>query len=203
VTTEVLVKKCIRNDASAWQEFVKCYEKLVCWAVRRKFNSIGMRASRHEVCDIAQEIFIEIWEKNRLSMLRNTACLKAWLCRIASNRTINYCRKTFKEKDRTTSLDSELTHENSGFNLGSVIPCNKFNGLKSAEAQEIGELLEQVMSRLGRKNRTALRLQVFESKKQREIAGIMNMPVNTVSTLVRRGKMQVCESINRFYNERK
>lgn len=203
MTTEVLVRKCIRNDASAWHEFVKRYQKLVCWAVRRKLDSIGMRASKHEVCDIVQEIFIEVWEKNRLSMLRNAACLKAWLYRIASNKTINYCRKTSREKDRSASLDSELTHENPAFNLGSVIPCNKFNGLKSAESQEIAEILKIVMKRLGSKYQTALRLQVFESKKQREIAEVMDVSINTVSTLVRRAKHKVQEEVERCYTDRR
>ena len=202
MTTELLVRRCIRNDASAWQEFVKQYEKLVCWAVCKKISSIGARVFRHEVCDIVQEIFIEIWEKNKLSMLRNTACLKAWLYRIACNKAINYYRKASRENNRTTSLDSELTHENPSFTLSSVIPCNKFNGLKSAEAQDISEILEIVINKLGNKYQTALRLQVFESRKQREIAEVMNVPVNTVSTLIRRGKMQVREQMERFHIER-
>ena len=189
-----LVKKCIGSDYLAWNEFVRLYEGLVYRSVRCKLNRINAYAMQSDIHDIVQEIFIMLWEKNKLSMLRDIKRLKAWLVKVSTNSTVNYCRKVFKITKRTSSLDKTLT-DDASYTLAAIIPCNKSNGLETIEAKEFQDILEREISKLNHKQRQAFKLNVYDCKKQRDIAEIMDIPAGTVSTLVSRAKRQVCEAV--------
>ena len=201
--TKELIKKCIEKDHSAWNEFVRCYESLIIRSVRYKLNSLNADMARDQFRDIVQEIFLAIWEENKLSRIRDIRCLRKWLIMIAMNTASNYCRKRmFKDAKKTFSLDQSLSAETPGLKLDSIIPCNRFNAGKAAETGEMREAIERELNKLGHKQQIALKLNIYDCKKQKDIACIMNIPENTVATLISRAKNQVREGIEKYF-ERK
>ena len=63
MSTEDLIQRCVHRDGPAWDEFVRKYQGLVTRTVRYKLSRMAVRASRSEVADIVQEIFLYLWEK--------------------------------------------------------------------------------------------------------------------------------------------
>jgi len=97
MSAKELVERCVSKDHSAWAEFIRLYEGLVQKSIRYKIKKMEAYFVYSEARDIAQEVFLKLWEKDQLAGLRNVGCLKSWLVTVSINRTSDYCRKRFKE----------------------------------------------------------------------------------------------------------
>ena len=196
MTTEELVKKCVKRNQSAWNEFILRYESLVRRAVYYKLNRMDSRSLRSEADDIVQEVFLMLWQDNKLSKLRDVTCLKSWLVAVTINRTSNYCKHRWKEERKTRSLNQSLAED--GFTLEDVIPSRAFNPREALEVKEVRGIVRQRMNKLKEKERRVLELNLFGGKKQTDIAEVMDIPVGTVSTLIHRAKRKVRESVRQY-----
>ena len=196
-----LLRKCVQKDRKAWDEFFKRYESLVIRSVRYKLKKLNFRASPEEYRDIVQEIFTSIWEKDKLSKVKNPDCLKGWLAIVALNYTFNYCsRKAFKKAKNTLSLDEGLTEENPGLCLSNIIPSRKLNTEKTLEANELNRIISSEISKLVPRQQLALKLNILDGKKQKDISSIMNIPEGTVATLISRAKKQLKANLQKILN---
>ncbi|MGB2601843.1 MAG: sigma-70 family RNA polymerase sigma factor [Candidatus Omnitrophota bacterium] len=197
--TRDLLLKCAKKDRKAWDEFFRQYESLVTRTVRYKLKKLNFRASKEEYRDIVQEIFISIWEKDKLSKVKNAAALKGWLAIVSLNFTANYCsRKAFKSAKNTFSLNTKLSQEDTGFTLESIVPAEKFNTEKMVESNEIRELVNSEISKLGPKQQLALKLNILDGRTQKDISSIMAVPEGTVATLISRAKKQVKANLQKI-----
>lgn len=189
MTTEELVKRCINKEKSAWDKFIREYEGLVKKSVLYKLKKLNLRFSRDEVVDIVQEIFLLIWEKDKLALLREDASLKGWLAIVSVNITSNYCKKhIFKAQNDFLSFDNTASGDFNGPDLKDIIPSEKFNTEKSLERNEIKSIIDREVSSLPARQQLALKFNIYDGEKQRDIARIMNIPEGTVATLIKRGK---------------
>jgi RNA polymerase sigma-70 factor (ECF subfamily) len=202
MTTDQLIKKCVDRDHAAWDEFIKRYRSLVIRGVRYKLRKLNVRLPREDYNDIVQEIFLFIWEKNKLSGIRDAACVRSWLAMLSVNMTSNYCgRKVFKLGKGAVSLDEELSAQRPGLTLASILPSAKFNTKKTIESNELKEVLEKEISKLNVRQQLALKLNIYDGRTQKDIAGIMNIPENTVASLIKRAKTKLGESMSRYLKE--
>ena len=200
MTTEQLIKRCIKKDRGAWDEFIKRYQGLVARSVRYKLRRLNLNLPKGEFCDIVQEVFLFIWEKDKLVGINDTVCIRAWLAMVSVNRTFNYCKnKSFRLERDAYSLDEEISQDKPGITLGSILASDKLSTEKSLESREISRAIEREISKLNHKQQLALKLNLYEEKTQRDIAAIMNIPKNTVATLIRRAKNQLKESLRDFF----
>ena len=104
MSDEELVKRCSEGELAAWNEFVLRYEKLVAKIVRMKLYKMRVRSYRTFAEDITQEIFIMIWTGNKLKQIRDSTCLDSWLVMVAINKTLNFCRRHFRQASETSSF---------------------------------------------------------------------------------------------------
>jgi RNA polymerase sigma-70 factor (ECF subfamily) len=200
MTTEQLIKKCIERDCRAWDEFIRLYQGLVVKSVRYKLKKLNLNLPRSEFCDIVQEIFLYIWEKDKLSGVKDASCVEAWLAMVSVNRTFNYCKnKAFRRERNAISLDEELCPDNPGISLGSVLSSDKLSTMKSLESGEIREAVEREMSKLDHRQQLALKFNLYEGKTQKDIAEIMHVPENTVASLISRGKKRLKKGLSEFF----
>ncbi|MBD3425720.1 MAG: sigma-70 family RNA polymerase sigma factor [Candidatus Omnitrophica bacterium] len=196
--TRELVSRCLRKEPAAWDQFVRRYEALVTRSVRHKLKKLNFRLRKEEYRDIVQEIFTSIWEKDKLSKLRDPDRLRGWLAIVSLNFTSNYCsRKRFKQARTTFSLDEELAGESRGLTLRSVLSSAKLNTAKAVEANELGATIDKEISTLVPKQQLALKLNILDGKTQKEISSIMNVPEGTVATLISRAKKQLRQNLTR------
>ena len=196
MNTEELVEKCVKRNKHAWNEFVRQYESLVRRAVLYKLNRMNSRSLKSEADDIVQEVFLVLWKDNKLTSLKDLSCLKSWLVLVTINKTLTYCKRRWKDQQKTRSLNQGLAED--GFTLEDVIPSGAFDPREALEVKEMAEHAKKEMSYLKRKERRVLELSLIEGKKQIDIAEIMDMPTGTVASLIRRAKKQVREGIKEY-----
>lgn len=188
MTTEQLVARCVRRDRKAWTEFVREYEGLVRRAVWYKINRMNSKALRSESDDIVQEVFLKLWEDNKLASVRDISKLKGWLVIVAINKTINYATRRWNKEKRTRSLDESFS--DSEFTLEDVIPAKGNDPAKGLELKELTERALEEISTLEKRDRKILNLSLG-GRRHTDIAEKMEMPVNTVATIISRAKEKV------------
>ncbi|MBU1083670.1 MAG: hypothetical protein KKG84_01125, partial [Candidatus Omnitrophica bacterium] len=104
---ELLLKKCAVRDHGAWEEFTGLYSGLIKRSIRYKAHSLGITLSETDVNDITQETFLSIWDKNKLSTVKDPSSLRGWLAMVSINMTSNYCRRNMFGREKIlVSLDS-------------------------------------------------------------------------------------------------
>jgi len=193
---EELVEKCIRRDKVAWNEFVLRYKSIVKRACCYKLNKLNSRSLMSESDDIVQEVFLGIWEDNKLTKLKDLSCLKPWLVIVTIRTTLNYCKKRWKEQQKTVSLNQSLSED--GFTLEDLIPSKALNPSKAFEVKERMERIQDRVKMLKGKERRALELNLYRGKRQSEVAKVMDIPVSAVSSLIARAKRKVKSGIKEY-----
>jgi len=196
MTPEQLVSKCIVRDKTAWNEFVMQYEGTVKKAVYYKIRRMNAKSLMSEVDDISQEVFLTLWEGNRLNTLKDTRSIKGWLSIVAINRTITYLRKRIDEAHKTSSLDESIP--GSDVKYEDVIASEDKTDFSSLAAKDIEENMFGRKSNLTERERMFLKLSIFGGLKQREIAGEKGISENTVATIIRRGKKKLRRKVQAY-----
>jgi len=196
MNAEELVARCVRRDRKAWTEFVREYEGLVKRAVWYKINRMNSKALRSEADDIVQEVFLKLWEDNKLTSVRDTSKLKGWLVIVAINKTINYATRRWNKEKWTRSLEEKLVDEE--LTLEDVIPAKGNDPAKLLELKELTERALHEISTLKIRDRKILNLSLG-GKRHTDIAEKMSMPVNTVATIISRAKGKVREGMKECF----
>jgi len=164
---------------------------------RRLFSSYNKKvvnfcfrfcADRAQAEDLAQEVFFRVFRAGR--RYRPEARFSTWLFKIAANVCINSARDR-KRRPKTISIDRPPSFDDDGPQVDIAdtrIPADE----KMAERQR-HERIREAIRRLPEKQRAALLLRVDADFSYQEIAGQLQCPVNTVRTLIRRGRIRLAE----------
>ena len=171
--TRGLIERCIKREEKAWSEFINRFTGLVYYSARERLKRNGFSFSEQDIQDIVQNVFIDIWEKSRLAEVRERDKINAWLSIVGQTRALNFMRN---KRERLLNSDELANVEN--------IVVDKRGGA----GPELIEELEKAIELFSPKEKIILKLNVVHGKTHKEIAGFMNMPVNTVSTIIARRK---------------
>lgn len=187
--TGELLKRCLRKDPVAWDIFVRHYRPIVLRGVRYKLARMDMSTCREMCDDIVQDIFLRIWETDRLTEVRNVETLRGWLAILSINAVSNHCaRKEFRESRKMFSLNARLRADDPSMTLGTAIPSLQLNTERTLNANELGGILERAISELGHRYQLAVKLRIYHGKKIKDIAIIMNIPEGTAAILIKRAR---------------
>ena len=115
--------------------------------------------------DIMQEVIIKLWKN--INKIKNEEHLKAWLIRTTINTTI--------DNNRTSKSKYEVSLEE-----------NEEEYFEKEELEIINEL-----KKLKPVSRNIIYLYYYQGYKTKEIAKILNMNINTVSTNLSRAKQEL------------
>ena len=200
LSLEKLVQKCIRRDNKAWAEFVRRFEGLLLRAVKYKMRRLKAGLPKEECRDIVQEVFLSIWNNDRLSGIRNLSSIRSWLVLVAINATSNYCARRSNKHARLTRSLQEKASPDVGVTLEEVIPSPTLKTGDMVKRSEARRTLDAELGKLKPKQQLALKLNLFEGKTHKDIAGIMKIPEKTVTTLIRRGKENMRPGLREIYN---
>lgn len=132
----------------------------------------------HSVADdLAQETFIRAWD--RLSSFRGRGAFTSWLLSIAHNIFLQSARKSGRE--RRLAADFERRPE-----------AGDAGGLSSPPVDE-GDLLDlpRLLAPLSAEERAVIVLGYGYGYSHGEIARVTGMPVGTVKSHIRRGKLRI------------
>jgi RNA polymerase sigma-70 factor, ECF subfamily len=199
MTDRELLNKCVERDIRAWDEFVRRHRSLVLKSVRYKLRVMNVRYFSHEAEDIIQDIFLAIWEKNRLSAVRDPSALRGWLAMISINHTSHHCtRKLFKRENVTLSLDKALNDGSTETSFISKLSVPKDELFATIEYNDLRKIVDGLLLKLKPRQRLALKLNLYDGLKHKDIAKIISIPQSTATTLIHRGKRYLSENLTRM-----
>ena len=168
-----LIRLCLEKDKAAWDLFVRKYAKVVNWAVRKRLSIHNLRTNDQDISDLIQEVFLVIVQGGKLSELKDPKMIPGWLAMIASNKTIDFIRRRAKT-DRILPLEEAATQDTS---------MNR-----QVYSRELHTIVNEAVESLSAREKLIVSLNLFEQKRHKEIAWMLKIPVNTVSTVIKRAK---------------
>jgi RNA polymerase sigma-70 factor (ECF subfamily) len=168
---QVLIERCLQNDASAFDEVVSRYKTRVYNYVYR------MIGDEQEAEDLTQEVFIRMYTS--LPRFRNQSTLNTWLFRIASNLCIDRFRRNRKHQAVAFSLD-EISEN--GDSSQREVADTRFEPSRMADSSEMSGKIEDALLSLPEKLRAVALLYDVEGLAYEEIAAIVGCPLGTVKS---------------------
>ena len=112
------VRRCVKGDKRAWNEFVERYSSLIYNYIHSVLKIKGRTYAQENINDLFQEIFLSLAKDNfkKLSSFqaRNGCSLASWLRQVTVNFTIDYIRKL----KPSVSIDEESDDD---FSLAEVL----------------------------------------------------------------------------------
>jgi len=172
----VLVKECLEGDKESYSLIIRHFQQKVYDLC---FHFLG---TSQDAEDAAIEAFIKAYRA--LSDFNPQYAFSTWLFRIAVNHSIGVLRRQKREREYLLAEAANPTNLTEGKSPDTVF----FNNSQQ-------KALESVLPSLPVKYRTALMLKYRQDLSYKEISEIMDIPVNTVGSLILRAKQELREAL--------
>ena len=168
---EESLARCARGDRSAFGEIVRAHQAMV--------YSLALHFLRNPATaeDLAQEVFLELYRN--LASIKSGAHLRFWLRKVTCHRSIDRMRR--RRPDGMLSLDD--------------VP--EPAAAEAVRDPLLEERLWRLVASLPEKPRMALILRYQEDLELREIAEVMEVPINTVKSSIERALAVLREKLAR------
>jgi len=169
-----LLAEVATGDSKAFEELTKKYGNLI-WSIARRYLS-----NQAEAEDAVQEIFLALWQSaSRFDANKGSEI--TFIATIARRRLIDGLRKNNKHKI-LQSIDDAINND---------VFKQKSNLEKNAELS----LAIGILETLEKKDQELLSLSIYQGYSHVEIAKLLNLPLGTVKTKIRRNLMKIREKI--------
>jgi len=172
ITQDEIVERCKRGDASAYTTLYNLYSKEVYNTIYRLVNHTG------EAEDLLQESFVSAFQA--IGKFENTGGFRAWIKRIAINKSISWIRK---RKLRLVEL------ETGNVKIGDEEPIDE-----KAFAFKVEEV-KKAIEALPEGYRTIVNLHLFENITHVEIGQMLGLANNTVRIQYHRAKQKILTTL--------
>jgi len=127
------VRRCVKGDRQAWDEFIEKYSRLIYNYVFAVLSARNYSFAQNHLQDIFQEIFASLIKDNfkKLSSFKakNGCSLASWLRQVTVNFTIDYIRKL----KPLVSIDEETDGD---FSLIDILPSNSPSAADTLRQEE-------------------------------------------------------------------
>ena len=169
-----LLAEVATGDSNAFEELTKKYGNLI-WSIARRYLS-----NQAEAEDAVQEIFLALWQSaSRFDANKGSEI--TFIATIARRRLIDGLRKNNKHKI-LQSIDDSISND---------VFQQKSNLEKNAELS----LAIGILETLEKKDQELLSLSIYQGYSHVEISKLLNLPLGTVKTKIRRNLMKIREKI--------
>ena len=176
-----LIDECRNGNTKAQFELYKLYYKAMYNTSLRLVND-GMEAE-----DIMQEAFLRAFKN--INTYKEEVSFGAWLKKIVVNRSLDFLKK---RKLETGELDEGRTV---------VVDENNDEDLDD-QLQKVAEI-KQAIAQLSDKYRVIVTLHLIEGYDHEEISQILDIPIKTSRTHLRRGKLKLQDLLKPNYNAKR
>ena len=182
LTLKELVNRCISKDKSAWSEFVFRFRPLVERCARIRLSRHNFSHTIEDIKDIVQGVFLDIWEKNKLELVKDQDKISGWMSVVSQNAAISFIRSHAKfSRQRSVCAD-----EDGGLNdILSILP-SETNLAQELAKDDLAQAVDKLIAALEPREKLILKLNIQHSQTHKEIADFLNIPINTVSSILRR-----------------
>ncbi|MBN2308105.1 MAG: RNA polymerase sigma factor [Candidatus Hydrogenedentes bacterium] len=174
VSDDELMRRYVEGDEAAFHMLFDRYRALVYNFARYMLND-PFRAE-----DILQDTFLSV--ARSAPRYRPEGRFRTWLLRIVRNRCLNLLEADRARRAATIRERPEF-------------PAIETSPGRRIEAAERMAAVREALSRLPERQREALVLYGFDSMSYDEIAGVLDVPINTVKTIIHRGRAALARAI--------
>lgn len=172
-----LLHKVAGGDQAAVRELTRRYGGLVYALARRMCYSPG------EIEDAVQEVFIAIW-KSAGRFDANIAAEETFIGMVARRRLIDRRRRSVRRSVEQATEDF------------SYVPAVRDEGPQQApDLSEDAALAQRLLTSLRPEQQKVLRLSIGQGLSHEQIAELLDMPLGTVKTHVRRGLISLRDAM--------
>lgn len=195
VRTMEIFSNCMKQ---AWKQAKNPIKKLdlnqiykdnynfVCNVIKQK-----MFGNHNDIDLIANDVFLQV---NRvLSSIQTDKDIKPFLYQIAKNKVIDFYRSE-KKHNYTTKISDYVDDKGNEF-----FTLIDNSNVDTIETSELNEKINNTFQNLGDLNNKILTMYLIDGLKYREIAEILNIPINSVGVYVSRAKEIVKSQLNNDY----
>lgn len=171
-----LIEQIRQGDEKAFRHLVENYQQMVV------NTCFGMLHDRDDANDIAQEVFIEVF--NSIDKFRLDAKISTWLYRIAVNKSLNFIRDNKKRSlfQRIEAVFAGRNYTDSTSGLSSDEPDTNL------QEKQKSAIVHKAIDSLPENQRIAFTLNKYEDLSYKEIAEIMALSLSSVESLMHRAK---------------
>jgi len=164
-----------KEEAGAFEKLVDQYGNLI-WSIARRYLS-----NQTEAEDAVQEVFIAIW-KSAGRFDPNKASEITFVSMIARRRLIDHVRKIYRHK-KLEPIDD--CFDDDALQTKSILD-------QSTDVKIISEAINQ----FAEEDKELLSLSIYQGYSHSEISKLMNIPLGTVKTKLRRNLIKLREIFN-------
>lgn len=173
ITEKIIQVK--KGDQSAFEDVVSYFQDRI---YHHCFRMVG---NAHEAEDIAQEAFIRAYLN--IHFFDHNRKFSTWLYRIATNLSIDRLRK--RKPDFHLEANIKGTD---GLNLHSQLATNHQIPEKEVQSLELHRYIYRQIASLPKIYQMTIMLRYSEDLSLNEISSILDIPLGTVKTRIRRGR---------------
>ncbi len=182
----VLMERIGGGDHAAFRDLVERHQNAVIGTVAKMLGN----ASESE--DIAQQVFLRIWRNAK--RYRPEAKFTTYLFTITRNLVFNETRR----KSRKKEVSADEREENSNLLIEASPDRQPDSELLQAELQRA---VDDAIASLPEAQRMAVVLRRYEQLSYEEIAGVLNLSVSAVKSLLFRARTSLREALAGYLEE--
>jgi RNA polymerase sigma-70 factor (ECF subfamily) len=165
-----LIRRIRDGDAEALRAIVERYQD-------RIFSLVyGIVRDRHEVEDVAQEVFLKVF--TRIQAFDERSKFYTWLYRVAANAAKDHVKK--RSRRPAVALEED-----------DVIPSTGDGPVSHAAAAETRRLVREAIAALPLRYREVLTLRELDGLSYNEIAGVLKISIGTVESRLHRARAKL------------
>ena len=180
---ERLTAECVASSRHAWNELVDRFDGVIYGVIQAQLGRWGFGGRKDLSDDIFQNIFRELFERNILAGLRRPASLKAFLVSLTISRTIDGIRAAVRDQELFEKFRQSSPWEDHDDSLDKF-PAPDLRD--SMMFRDMCGVIEEEMKRMPIREELIARLRWQHEMKLESIANLLEIPANTVSTILRR-----------------
>lgn len=171
LSNEELIQSCASGKPRAWKELIRRAGPMIFGTSRRILSNRGLSKRGDIAEEIHQEVFVDILEKGRLQKLKNPELLDQMIQSLAISRTLDRVRRIQAYESKSTQMPGVV--------------------LDSQRRLDARHIIEEEFKNLNQKELSIMKFFLEGELKHREIAELLGIPIDTVSTVVRRSKEKI------------
>jgi RNA polymerase sigma factor (sigma-70 family) len=183
---QLLVEALKNRQQSAFAALVTDFQHMV-------FNTaLGIIHNREEAEDVAQEVFIQVYES--INQFKGDSKLSTWLYRITITKALDWQRR--KQRKKRFAVVTSLFGIN---NEVLIDPPDFIHPGITMENKERSAILFKAIDKLPENQKVAFLLIKIEDQTYQEVADIMGASVGAVESYMHRAKQNLRKMLEDFY----